>query len=444
MLAIARKEVSRRDAGKKSCFQIRGSEVHIGRVEYYFRRRGTTLEGALRALPSPAPSTPRDVTCTTPSPDSEDVLARDLVEEGALLHASTTSGSFDQSGLFRLFPVHSAPAKHLALPASLRIPESLFWNLQSYLQVSQASSSTHYPLQKKWETTVDAWYNTWKTACCLFRDNKTSEAGGTVQNGMDHVGEMMGNNDLVLLMCIFRLIPSLRYYRKHFDSGALEALFMKYLKSLTPLKYSAQHPMATIVLDLANSDTREELAVAALTLITDAFSRGLGEQHADILSMRLFVVQQQLVLHRYDEVQAGASKILATCDGNGSLLNFTGRALLLLADTLHRRKSFAEAETAICNVLGTFSLEPACAPLWTIEALHLLCDALQGQNKWSEAETKMREAFDLSLKMYGPEHAKTTMSLDYLERYLTHQGKHEEAAIVSAQLAEVTSYHGPA
>ena len=77
---------------------------------------------------------------------------------------------------------------------------------------------------------------------------------------------------------------------------------------------------------MANPDQRDDLVIAAMPRVTDAFPHTLGQAHNDVLAMQLYI-GQHLVLHRYQHVNSGANKVIATRSGdNEGLEKYIERA----------------------------------------------------------------------------------------------------------------------
>jgi hypothetical protein len=401
VMAVVRKKTERDAVGKASEFHIRGRVVSIDDVHRYLKRKGISIEDAtaLRA------ATPPDLCCCTPN-------------------------GFPQS-----------PAN----PEVFDTPRRIFVSIRSYVLGSVESKTWlpnnggfyHANMNGDDSLALITFRECAIAACDLFNEGNFQKAGMFLVKGSALVRDILWQENPNLLSVLLNVLVYLRRSGWIDCTNILLNQFLNMAATILP----DMHPLRRIFQCLISLDPvlAEEVLASSWESFLDMYEQELRAFSASSLQTRTYYICN-IEQFRHpgvaeEQLRAIVRKSKEIC---GRLDHRHVEAWLSLVDFLLFQGRYAEAATTTKNAIRCANEGKLhnTGDTWC-HGMERLADCQYRNFDDELAESTLRQVIGVYSTSWGWQDAYTLRLLTKLERWLTEFGKHEEAAEVSEQVAEI-------
>jgi hypothetical protein len=401
VMAIVRKKRQRDAVGKASEFRIRGRIVSIEDVHRYLKRKGMSIEDAIARRAA----TPPNLCCRTPD------------------------------------AVPSSPANPEIFEAHRRILVSI----RSYVLGSVESKtwfvdgdsddlvSTKGIPAKAMHNCADSLFN----ACSLLEMGSFQKAGKFLVKGSALIRDVLLEECPRLLIKLFEIVFLLRL------GGWIDCsnIILNQFSEMAATVLIEMHPLRTIFKCLISFDLEltEDLFVSAWETFTDAIEQTSDSSSPDSIRSRVGYIYW-IVRGRDPNIAEGQLRsMVEKCkETHGTLDRRYMEALLGLADFLSVQGRIRDATAVLEELIRRANkCNSQYAPAMWCYGMESLANCQHRNYDDELAESTLRQAINVSGNRCGWQNGYILQLLTKLEGWLTEFGKHDEAAEVSEQTAEI-------
>jgi hypothetical protein len=401
IMAIVRKKRQRDAVGKASEFHVRGRVINLDDVHRYLKRKGVSVEDAI----AQRAATPSDLYCYTP---------------GAVPSSPSNPEIFE------------TPRRLLVSIRSyvLGSLESKTWLVKDDDDIHVSIKATHVPL-------TDVMIDSLLTAYNLLQERSFEKAGQLLIRASAVIRDVLLQEDPQMLVEVFDImILMLR-------SGWSECcnIILNQFSDMAATILPGLHPLRHIFNSLSSLDRglTEDAVTCAWESFLDVFEQAQGASSATVILCRGNYIYRIGTVRDPVVAEYELHAMVKVCKEVDGRLDYRyAQAMLGLAKFLWFRGRYADAEAAAkeaihCADVGNYRLAKGmwCNGMETLAAI-------QYQNFDDElAESTLRQLIDVNGNTWGWQDERTLRLLTQLEKWLRKFGKHDEAADVSEQIAEV-------
>ena len=397
MKAIIRKQAQRSQAGKKSSFRLRNSQVPEHKVIRYRK--------AMKLL-------------------SE--------EQALMLRAETPPG----------LVCHTPPASPLTMPPVLEIPERIARLIQDYIDGSFDSGTWFISVSEDVVSTkgsrrfLNAFDEQVSNAATHFRRGETSYGLRFLRMAMANIEHIvLAEHPFTLDMVAFILLVNTRVY----SIFGINSILLKHFSAMSAAILPKQHPFNQIFARLVRLDVshlRYTLFIAMESQLGN-FDRRLGRFNSDTLQIQIsliFLKSREGALHTteaYLTLLQAMENALDTSDSR--VLPMCEHLALHYYNEGEFVKSAEIAQTIIDRITRTKDIFPSGLS----RALYMLSCAQYEFSNTTLAEQNLRQAIQIRADYLGWEDALVLNYMSDLESWLKKRERPDEAAEVRRHREEI-------
>jgi hypothetical protein len=402
VMAVVRKKHQRDAVGKASEFHLRGRLVDLDDVHRYLKRKAMSIENAIELNAA----TPPELRCCTPDAVPRSPANPEIFE-----------------GPQRVF----AEIRHYIFGS--RDSETWFLSADDQFYFSARAAGR--------KTAITQFHYNLDAACSLLNVGSYTRAGQLLVNGSAYIQDILLEEEPQALEIVFYVMIMLQ---EHGWVDCRNIIFEQFSRMATTI-LPEMHPLRQIFnyLQSLEPELAKDFLPNAWASLVDTVEEALDASSLTVLQSRLSYIHQVESARNPNKADAQLRTMVERCrEVHGRFDSRYAEATLALATFLryHVRyiESAAAAEEAIrCGREGRFSY---ATQMWC-QGMETLARTQYQNHDDEQAESTLRQAIDVAITNWGWDAGKTLQLLTMLGAWLTQFGKHEEAAEVSDQVAEI-------
>lgn len=491
MVAVLRKKNERDAVGKKSLFRVHDRDITMEEVFLYFTRKG-----GLPRIKLPAPATPPNVSCWTPSPvnspvntpltttvctsistpgslsfntpgtaeeEAERIRASDSAfggDQNLLLLA--TSNDISNTGIIsttwtspfthqefviqlnrnnvqEFFSDRSFVSHSPSLPQTLLVSENMLYSIKEYFE----NSCRNMILDEQGNLLTPGGAKLNNDLCNDF-DSYCFNATMFIEKGLYIESRRALSKASALIEPILRaqhprtFACFLEVLIHLLQTGLPEvaSILRNFIQGMAAKVTTKQNPWGNIcrLLGALEWNSLEQAMAQFWKCSIDTFESELGTFNRLAVSVRLDYIKRVYGATNYPEEERLLRDLLAQT-GN-VFKRYTPRVMLNLAHNLNRQGRYNKAEELGQEVLSLVQKfdDSASMIVERIDSLKLISRSQHFQEKRLAAEQTLREAISMIVGEWGVEHPWVTEFMNVLEGWLRGWGCEDDANILRAEI----------
>jgi hypothetical protein len=402
IMAVVRKKHQRDAVGKASEFHLRGRLVDFDNAHRYLKRKGMSIENAIELNAA----TPPELRCCTPDAVPRSPANPEIFE-----------------GLLRVFT---------------EIRHYVFGSRDSGTWVLSADHQLYFSTRGAGRgPALTGFRLNLETACRLLNDGSHTRAGQFLVNGSAYIQDILLEEEpraFEIVFCVMMM------FQEHGWVDCSNIIFKQFSRMAVTI-LPEMHPLRQIFnfLQSLGPELAKDFLPNAWASFVDMIEEALDASSVTTIQIRLDYILQVENARNPDRADAQLRIMVERCrEAYGKFDRRYAEAIGTLSTFLRSHKRYIEAAAAAeevirCGREGRFS--------WAIEMWCLGMETLAHSRYQiyddKQAESTLRQAIDVAIWYWGWEHGRTLQLLTQLGTWLTQFGKHEEAAKVSEQVAEM-------
>jgi hypothetical protein len=402
IMAVVRKKHQRDAVGKASEFHLRGRLVDLDNVHRYLKRKGMSIENAIELNAA----TPPELRCCTPDAVPRSPANPEIFE-----------------GPQRVFT---------------EIRHYIFGSRDSEAWVLSAGDQIYFNTRGAGPGAALAGFHlNLETACHLLNDGSHTRAGQFLVNGSAYVQDILLEEEPQTLETVFYVMMMFQEHGWVDCSNIIFKQFSRMAITILP----EMHPLRRIfnLLQSLGPELAKDFLPNAWASFVDMIEEALDASSLTTLQIRLDYILQVESAHSPNKADAQLRTMIERCrEVHGRFDERYTEATLALATFLGCHGRYTEAAAAAEEVIrccreGGFSY---ATRLWC-KGMQTLARTQYHDYDDEQAESTLRQAIDVATSCWIWEGGMALQLLTELGTWLTRFGKHEEAAEVSEQVAEM-------
>jgi hypothetical protein len=403
MIAVVRMKTERDAIGKASEFHVRGRVVSIADVHRYLKRKGMSIEDAIKLRAT----TPPELRCYTPDAAPSSPATPEIFEATQQI----------------LVSIHSYVLGSL---------DSKMWFLPN-------ESDYHLSVKRDGKSVnpVIDFSNSLNAAIDLLRQGSTQRAGYFLVKGSSNIRDVVLEEDPRMLVKVLEIIWKMR------RNGRIDCsnIFLNQFSSMATTILPDMHPLRHIFSRLVSLDPElaEDVLASAWESFLDTFEQASGDFSLSAIRNRAAYVYWTGRVRDPDLAEDQLRTLVEKCEeAYGSLDPRYAKAVWAFADFLCVQRRYTDAAAAAEEVVRCAGeRDPSdAAGIWC-DGMGVLAYSQYSNFDDELAESTLRQVVDVCSTTWGWQDGGTLRYLTTLERWLTEFGKLEEAAEVAEQIEEI-------